>query len=657
VRSANPRSLIRSPGGLFTLLAGLTTAAALTFAWVGWEMLRQDRAAEASNERDRLDARVERAVQALDRSLGQAERSLAAEVSSPAPDEDALPTGGLVVVLDRSGVRPVRAGTLLFRPAGPSRAKHSLELFAASERTEFLDHDPLRVAPVYRELARSREPDVRAAALMGLARMLRQAHQNDGALLAYREMAALGDVPVIGLPAELVARDAQTRVLIELQRVDDARALATTIQRDLRSSRWILTRGQYEHYFANAAAITGEAANNDDRGALSAAAAVAAFWDAWQAQPSPQGRSLAGDESARQVIVWSGTVDRIAAWTIAPDDLLRRLPAAVSSGIVITDSAGATSQSGNAAIRVVRTAADTGLPFAVQVVSERADINPRIVTRGRIVVAGLGAIVLVLIAGAYFIGRAVKQETSFARLQADFVAAVSHEFRTPLASMRQLSELLAAGRVVSEEHRQHYYESLAGESRRLQRLVENLLDFGKLDAGARSYCFEPLDAQMLAESAVEDFQTQIGRSRCRIDVDAPHGPATVLGDREAITLALHNLIDNAVKYSGGKLVRVSSAPNGDTVAFSVEDEGPGVPEGDRHRIFEKFVRGASAAATGVKGAGVGLAIVRLIASAHGGDVRVASEPGRGSMFTITLRRAASDQPAIRVPSHDAHSNR
>jgi signal transduction histidine kinase len=245
-----------------------------------------------------------------------------------------------------------------------------------------------------------------------------------------------------------------------------------------------------------------------------------------------------------------------------------------------------------------------------------------------------------LVAGSYFIGRAVKQEMDLARLQSDFVSAVSHEFRTPLAAMRQLSELLAAGRVPLEERRQHYYESLAGESRRLQRLVESLLDFGRLEAGARPYQLEPLDPRALVEHVVADFQAQLSRPESRVEISGRDDSAPLLGDRDALALALHNLLDNAVKYSGdGRTVRIEWAQRGDRIALSVRDQGPGIAAGERARIFQKFVRGAAARTANVRGAGVGLAMVHLIATGHGGEVTVESTPGSGSTFTLLLPAA------------------
>ena len=247
---------------------------------------------------------------------------------------------------------------------------------------------------------------------------------------------------------------------------------------------------------------------------------------------------------------------------------------------------------------------------------------------------GLAVMLAFLLAGSYFVGRAVQREMEVARLQADFVSAVSHEFRSPLATMRQLSELLAAGRVPAEERRQYYYDLLASESRRLQRLVENLLDFGKLEAGA-PYRLEPVDPGALVESVVSEFEAQLSSPGCHIEASGNKGSARMLADPEAVSLALRNLLDNAVKYSPGcPTVWVDWAPQDGRIAIRVRDRGSGIPPEERERIFRKFVRGAAADAGNVKGAGVGLAMVERVVKAHGGEIRVESEPGVGSTFTL-----------------------
>jgi signal transduction histidine kinase len=203
--------------------------------------------------------------------------------------------------------------------------------------------------------------------------------------------------------------------------------------------------------------------------------------------------------------------------------------------------------------------------------------------------------------------------------------------------MRQLSEILAFGRVSGEERRQTYYDTLVSETRRLQRLVETLLNFGKMEEGARQYRFEPIDAGALVEGVVAEFAPQLAASGRRIELSRPPTACPIDADAEALALALRNLVDNALKYSPDQpFVSVEWGCENSAIAIRVRDRGMGIPAAEQRLIFQKFVRGSAAIAANVKGTGVGLAMVSHIVRAHGGEVRVASAPGEGSTFTILL---------------------
>ncbi len=240
-----------------------------------------------------------------------------------------------------------------------------------------------------------------------------------------------------------------------------------------------------------------------------------------------------------------------------------------------------------------------------------------------------------LLLGTYFIARAIGREAEVARMQSNFVSSVSHEFRSPLTSMRQLSEILALGRVPSEERRQLYYETLVRETTRLQRVVEALLNFGQLESGTRKFRFQPIDAGEAVRQSVAEFSHDAGTRS--IELHAPEEPCPVEADVQAISVALRNLLDNAVKYSPDPApVHVAWARQNGHVAIAVRDAGPGITEREQRTIFHKFVRGSAAAAGNVKGSGLGLAMVRDIVAAHRGHVAVESRPGKGSTFTITI---------------------
>jgi two-component system phosphate regulon sensor histidine kinase PhoR len=212
---------------------------------------------------------------------------------------------------------------------------------------------------------------------------------------------------------------------------------------------------------------------------------------------------------------------------------------------------------------------------------------------------------------------------------------VSHEFRSPLSSISQISELLNEDRWPSPERKRKGYEILSRESARLKRLVEGLLDFTRMEAGTAGYRLEPVQPEDLVRAVVEEFRP--GANGATLDLKVSADLPGIRADGEALRRALWNLMENAVKYSPGTArVHVEAARDGAWLAIRVRDEGMGIPAEEQSRIFQKFYRGSEAKELKVKGTGIGLAMVRHIVEGHGGEIRVDSAPGRGSTFTILL---------------------
>ena len=241
--------------------------------------------------------------------------------------------------------------------------------------------------------------------------------------------------------------------------------------------------------------------------------------------------------------------------------------------------------------------------------------------------------------GSYIVIRAVSRELAVARLQSDFVSAVSHEFRTPLTVLRQISEGLEDG-PVSDPRFTIYYAALNRATGRLTRLVEQLLDFGRMESGAMPYRLEPVNAAVLAEAVVTEFRHEVARLGFEIELSTEIA-ATVHADREAFGMALWNLLDNAVKYSPDcRIVWVTLEAQADCVLFTVRDRGVGIDRAEQDSIFQKFVRGERARSAGIRGTGIGLAMVKHIVSGHRGTVALDTVPGEGFKFTIRLPRHA-----------------
>jgi signal transduction histidine kinase len=254
-----------------------------------------------------------------------------------------------------------------------------------------------------------------------------------------------------------------------------------------------------------------------------------------------------------------------------------------------------------------------------------------------LVLAGVVVLITLIITVAWFIGHAVSRELSVARLQSDFVSAVSHEFRTPLTTLCQLSELLQRGRVSTESDRLQFYALLHNESTRLRRLVESLLNFGRLETGTLQFRFEELDPAALVKQCTDDFGREQRARGYRFEVMADSDGSKIRADRETLQCVFGNLLENAVKYSPDcNTVWITLTRHNGSVEVAVRDRGIGIPRREQQRIFEKFMRGAAARSSDVRGTGIGLAMAHQIVRAHGGDIAVESEPGAGSTFRVTF---------------------
>jgi signal transduction histidine kinase len=224
------------------------------------------------------------------------------------------------------------------------------------------------------------------------------------------------------------------------------------------------------------------------------------------------------------------------------------------------------------------------------------------------------------------------------RLQSDFVAAVSHEFRSPLTSLRQIAELLQSKRFTSEDQKRRSYDLLASEADRLGRLVEGLLDFARFEERGMEMRPTNVSLDELVGAVVSAFQGRSDVGGRKLTFSSSEPGIVVKADRDALTRAIWNVVDNAVKYSpvGGTIrVNVDRGHSG-TARVSVSDEGLGIPADEQRAIFERFVRGSEAKSRRIQGTGIGLALVQTILRAHGGDIAVESAPGAGSTFTLTL---------------------
>jgi signal transduction histidine kinase len=249
----------------------------------------------------------------------------------------------------------------------------------------------------------------------------------------------------------------------------------------------------------------------------------------------------------------------------------------------------------------------------------------------------LGVLSVLLVGGLVLTYRSVTREIALAKLKSDFVSNVSHELRTPLALIRLYAETLELGRIKSREKHEEYYRIIRKESERLTALINNILDFSRIEAGGARYDFRKTDMADLVTNTLDTYRDQIDEQGFTFEQSIEPGIPPVDVDREAIARSLVNLVNNALKYSNrDRFLGVRLYRADDVLRLEVVDRGIGIARHEQARIFEKFYRAGDPLVHDTKGSGLGLSLVRHIAHAHGGEIDVQSAPGKGSTFTLTL---------------------
>jgi two-component system phosphate regulon sensor histidine kinase PhoR len=606
------------PRTLLAAIVGITVIPLALLLWLGWRFLEQDRILERQQAQDRLERSADLVIGAVQRSVSASEQRLATGAAE-------WPEGAVALTLERGRIEAHPRNRLAYVPDPPS----------ALERKR----DHIGAIRMFSELAGSRDRSVRAGALLRLARNLKATSRFEQALAAYERLAALDSVPVAGAPAALAARYARCKLLEETGRRQELRSEAQELAGDLHTARWVLSGPVYWLYAADVDAWTGRPpVPLEPETFARAAEAFAAKWE----RLDDSGRDLLRIDGQPVTVLWHRSGASGRALLAVPSFVERNwlLPAANIAGehqIHLGLDGGAAEH------RATRSPSDTGLPWTLTAWPEsRADAGG-FTERRRLLIAGFTLLVLLALTAGYLIYRAVRREFAVARLQSDFVAAVSHEFRTPLTTLRQFTDMLRDGAAIDDDRRTLCYEAQSRATDRLTRLVESLLDFGRMEAGSRPYRFERCDCAELTRRAVEEFRT--GQQAAGYDIELGEElPETEIdADPEALSRAVANLLENAVKYSpDSRAVQVAVSRRNGSVAISIRDRGMGIPPREQRLIFGQFQRGEQARRMGIKGTGIGLAMVDHIVRAHRGRVEVESQPGEGSTFTLVLP-ARTDQ--------------
>ncbi|MCX6538767.1 MAG: HAMP domain-containing sensor histidine kinase [Acidobacteria bacterium] len=663
------------------VLGALVVAPAVLLAALGLRTLAQDTRLAEAQARERLDRAAGRAALDLDHALadwqGAVDRidardplvvarlpRLIAGVLESSPDavamvvgphrQDAVPSGRVLYLLDAVSQDTSQIGAV---PAA----------LRAGERWELQAGDFGRAADAYRALLAAPDRTLRPWALQRLARTLAKAGNREEAGRYYEALGRETGAMIGSVPAGLIAGFERCALEERLGSSKDLARVAADFHAALSSGRWPrLEKSRYLYYSIQARAWLAKASATQAVGVAErldaeqqrlaltdvAASAFAAIWAAgqhaaghlvlpvsaghamvfWRTTPAGNGQTamvLLGDNALR-TRVWPAVLSAASSADVS-------LSLVAPDGTTIVSEPGITHAADGATASRVQTMQDGEFLWRVRADPRRPDaINAEVAQRRWLYVSMLVVMVGGLLTSGFLVVRTLKREVEVARLKSQFVAAVSHEFRSPLTGISQLSELLVGGQVRDEERRQQYYELIHSESRRLSRLVEHVLDFARMEDGQKEYRREPIDISPWLRAVADEFQRSLPAKGKTVATSVPDNLPPIVADAQALSGAIQNLLDNAVKYSPEcDTVWLDASTTASTVVITVRDRGVGIPPGEQPHVFERFYRGHAASA--VTGTGLGLSLVKHVVEAHGGTITLDSKVGEGTTVTITLR--------------------
>jgi signal transduction histidine kinase len=632
---------LRPPRNLLILFVLVVCLPALSLVGLGIRLLDQDRVLARQRELEILDRAADQGVRVLEQDLADRTKRLAGQTCT---SED-TPDGSVCIFFQADRIEAIPVGRIPHYPVARALKEAPVEPFQELESNEFREPVHLdKALDLGRQMAATKDAAVRAGALLRQGRILRKMGRPAQALAVYEDLGRIESVSINQEPVDLVARRTRCDIFQEQSRTDDLHREAAALAADLHAGRWQLDRDTFLHIDQKLQTWLGTTnATGSDHGELLASAALW-IYEQWTADaehsPAANGVHIVRSDDAAATVIWTSANGRAAAFIAGEQYLESHWMSDLRKAVFPAQPYLVGAGGGNLpdTPRIQRTAADTGLPWGIVVANAPGQPEPQeFAVRRRNLTAGLGALVILIVAGSYFILRAVNRELAVARLQSDFVSAVSHEFRTPLTTLRQFNELLAEDDGPTPEKRRAFYEAQSRATERLHRLVESVLDFGRMEEGRRPYHFQPLDAASFAQDVTEEFRHQANGQGFTVNCSSDSGPHPVSADPDALSRALWNLLDNAVKYSGNSRdVGVEVSRSNGLVSIAVRDHGIGIPESEQKAVFQKFVRGTASISGGIRGTGLGLAMVRHIVKAHSGSVNLQSQEGQGSTFTIVL---------------------
>jgi signal transduction histidine kinase len=631
--------------------------------WLSWQLIRQDRALAEERLRERLENAADFCRSTLSLKLSKLDQQLESYLQLSVQtifgefNKNAGEFGNHAVlgIFADNLTEGIPANRILYYPHLPIQPGVKTNQFAQFDVMEFQKKQYDKAIAGLKTFITSGDKVVSAESLVRLGRILRKTKKTIEALQIYDELSRFESIPVQGLPSGLIARSARCSILDELGQSETLGKEATELVQSLLSAKWRIDLPTFNYYLETARTwlTEGEMLNSPDiNQSFQLTKGFEAAYKIWE-DLEEGSQETYGQKSLLHIeepiyILWRGNQDKFICLVGGPvflqSELLEPLneildPQSFRVNLLDEEGQSLFNRSVNLELpkTITMTQVVSRLPWTLQITNKIAvALSPEEEKRRNLIFIGIAVIGVLSLSGVYFIFRAVKRELEVAQIQSEFVSTVSHEFRTPLTSIRQLSEMLVSGRV-QEKNRNKYYEILEGESKRLHHLVENVLDFRKMEAGAREYFFEKVSGNELVTSVVQDLETEFKHLGYEIETSFAKQDATIYTDKNALSQALRNLLENAMKYSPEcKTIQVRTQTRSTDFGISVHDRGIGISSSEQKAIFNKFVRGSASETTGAKGTGLGLTLVKQIVEAHNGLIELKSEPGIGSTFTILI---------------------
>jgi len=603
-----------------------------------------------------------------------------------------------VFLLHRDRAVHYPAAALLYVPDGamktaerPQESAAARETFLAGQQAEFRARDFKRAAILYRQSrGQARSLQMRGEVLNALARVQKKDGLFRDAVDTYKLIAQdFGQVRGLsGIPLGLAAGFEIVALDLDLEDRGAAFQAALDLYKELTGGKWALEKAQYDFFSLKAVqaleTILSSRESNGEWAAYKTDVQVLKNREVserrkterllvFQAEAPSELRRMASQDSGesraggkraalnaagrsylvsllgprrengdRENVLWGLLIDReFLKADILAKAFQRYVPPEGTGWAVKGPDGERLMSSGAVPADSLELQADFsgGFPdWRIELRRQDPHLFESFLTSGR----GLYFFAFLLIGGILIFGlvltvRSVTQELELSRMKSDFISTVSHEFKSPLTSIRHLAEMLQSGRVPSEDRRRKYYDVLVEQSERLTRLTENVLDFARMEEGRKEFRFEPVNVAALLEDAVSAARERVGHEGFEIGFRADRFLPLLEADGAALSQAVDNLLDNAVKYSAGKKkITVSAEARGRHVVVSVRDFGLGIKKEEQDKVFERFYRGGEELTRTVKGSGLGLTLVKKIVEAHKGSVRLESELGMGSTFSLWL---------------------